>query len=267
VRRLPLTRPNSLVHVVAERLRMAIVNAELGLGEALSEEALASAFGVSRTPVREALNLLQLQGLIEIAPQRGSFVFRPSTEDIERLCEFRIVLEVSAAPFAAAREHASALAALEQQLALLELAFDDNDGLGYVRSDNGLHQVFFDYCGSKYFQNAYGLISSKIAAIRTNLSSGEHADQELSLGEHRQIVAYFRKNDMAPLAALLRVHIGRTQRNFLDALARGLGAPYSGSQEAYAFAPSTTDRAGASESVRKVEVVGTVSGKDRRRNR
>jgi DNA-binding GntR family transcriptional regulator len=235
VRRLSLTRPNTLVYAVTERLRVAIVNAELGLGETLSEEGLASAFGVSRTPVREALSLLQLQGLIEIAPQRGSFVFRPTADDIERLCEFRIMLEISVTPLVARRSHARALAALEAQLALLERAFESNDGLAYVTSDNNLHQVFFDHCGNNYFQNAYGLISSKTAALRTNLSIDQPHDQEVSLSEHRQIVELFRARDMAQLANLLKTHIGRTQENFVSALEKGLFAARPAARQEYPF--------------------------------
>jgi DNA-binding GntR family transcriptional regulator len=242
VRRLSLTRPNTLVHAVTERLRMAIVNAELDLGESLSEEGLASAFGVSRTPVREALSVLQLQGLIEIAPQRGSFVFRPTTEDIERLCEFRIMLEISVTPLAARRAHARSLAALGQQLALIERAFETNDGLAYVTSDNNLHQVFFDHCGNGYFQNAYALISSKTAALRTNLSINQHHDQELSLGEHRQIVEYFRAQDMPRLASLLRTHIGRTQENFVSALGKGLLAARPSPRQEYPFTLPVSDQ-------------------------
>lgn len=239
MRRLPLTRPNTLVHAVTERLRTAIVDAELHLGEAVSEEGLAEAFSVSRTPVREALNLLQMQGLIEIKPQRGSFVFRPTTEDIERLCEFRAMLEVSVAPLAALRAHAAALASLEQRLILIERAFDANDGLAYVTSDNNLHQVFFEHCGNNYFQNAYAMISSKTAALRTNLSGNQHADQELSLGEHRQIVEYFRRNAMAPLATLLRSHIGRMRQNFVSALETGLFAPRPSPRQGYSFSLPT----------------------------
>ena len=235
MRRLALTRPNTLVYAVTERLRMAIVNAELALGEAVSEEGLARAFSVSRTPVREALNLLQLQGLIEIAPQRGSYVFRPSTEDIERLCEFRITLETAAAPLASQRAHASAHAVLEKQLALIERAFESNDGLAYVKSDNSLHQVFFDWCGNNYFQNAYALISSKMAALRTNLSINRPDDQAVSLGEHRRIVALFGARDMTALAALLGKHIGRTQQNFLGALEKGRFVQATHPREDYSF--------------------------------
>src|SRR5258705_4188311 len=87
---------NTLAAQVTDRIRRAILDAEFGLGEPLSEDSLATALGVSRTPVREALNALQAQGLISIEPQRGSYVFSPSEQDVEELCAFRRLLEAEA---------------------------------------------------------------------------------------------------------------------------------------------------------------------------
>jgi DNA-binding GntR family transcriptional regulator len=78
-----LSRPPSLASLAEGRLREAIENAEFQLGESLSEDKLATFLGVSRTPVREALNSLSLQGLVEIFPQRGSYVFSPSGEEVQ----------------------------------------------------------------------------------------------------------------------------------------------------------------------------------------
>ena len=78
----------SLTTQVTEVIRDAIIDGRFPLGEALSELKLAAAFKVSRTPVREALTALQSQGLIEIRPQSGSFVFMPSDEDVGELAEF-----------------------------------------------------------------------------------------------------------------------------------------------------------------------------------
>lgn len=204
-------------------------------GEALSEEGLAAAFSVSRTPVREALSHLQLEGLIDIAPQRGSFVFTPTGEDIERLCDFRVLLETPAIALAVGGEHGRVLTGLEQHLAEMEEAFKQNAGLVYVTSDHAFHQMFYDHYGNRYLQNAYALISSKMAALRTHLSMNHHIDQEVSLGEHRKIVTLFRARDMRPLPALLRGHIGRTLENFIDGLEKGSFAPRQNLREAYPF--------------------------------
>lgn len=98
-----LERPRSLTATVADRLRQAIIDAELPLGGELSEVGLAAKLGVSRTPVREALALLQLQGMVTILPQKESHVFLPTEEDVVELCEYRIVLESRATAFAVAR--------------------------------------------------------------------------------------------------------------------------------------------------------------------
>jgi len=235
MQRLALTRPQTLVHAVRERLHQAIINAELKLGEALSEDGLATAFGVSRTPVREALSQLQLQGLIEIAPQRGSYVFRPTVLDIERLCEFRIALETAVAPLAAARACSTTLAALDQRMAHIEASFRSKDGLGYLTSDNSLHQAFFEHCGNPYFQTAYALISSKTAALRNNLVADRFADQEVALGEHRLIVQYFRAGDLRALAPLLATHIGRTRKTLVEAFERLQRAPHPSPRLSYPF--------------------------------
>ena len=235
MRRLALTRPKTLVHAVADRLHLAIINAELKLGEALSEDGLATAFGVSRTPVREALSLLQLQGLIEIAPQRGSYVFKPTVADIERQCEYRIVLETSVAPLAAERAHAETLAVMEQRMARNEESFRTKDGLGYLSSDNSLHHALFEHCGNAYFQNAYALISSKTAALRTNLAVDDYSDLEMSLGEHRLMVQYFRASDMRALVSLLTTHINRSGKNFIEAFKKGIHAPQPSPRQTYPF--------------------------------
>jgi DNA-binding GntR family transcriptional regulator len=235
MRRLALTRPKTLVDAVAERLHLAIVTAELKLGEGLSEDGLATAFGVSRTPVREALSLLQLQGLIEIAPQRGSYVFMPTVEDIERLCEYRTVLETSVAPLAAKRAHAETLAVMEQRLSRIEESFRTKDGLGYLASDDTLHHAFFEHCGNAYFGNAYALISSKNAALRTNLAVDDYNDLEISLGEHRLMVQYFRANDMRAMVSLLTTHIDRSGKNYIEAFKNGVHAARPSPRQAYPF--------------------------------
>src|SRR3546814_10151521 len=66
-------------------------NGELMLGEALSENVLAAQLGISKTPVREALLQLKLEGLVDIQPQRGSFVFTMAPEEAAELCQYRVI--------------------------------------------------------------------------------------------------------------------------------------------------------------------------------
>jgi DNA-binding GntR family transcriptional regulator len=80
----PITRPSSLKESVIERLRESIVTGELELGQPLSERALAERLNVSKTPVREALAQLRVEGLVLVYPQRGAYVFTPMVRTLPK---------------------------------------------------------------------------------------------------------------------------------------------------------------------------------------
>src|SRR3546814_13734933 len=84
-----LQRPKSLTTLAVDEIRGRIVRGELGLGAPLSENALALELGVSKTPIREALLQLKMEGLVSIQPPRGSFVFDMTVEEIRPLGELR----------------------------------------------------------------------------------------------------------------------------------------------------------------------------------
>lgn len=97
----PLTKSASTA--ATELIRAAIVDGRLGPGERLKEEELARELGISRTPVREALLVLQTEGLIESAPNRGATVRSYDADDLDDLYQLRAVLEGFAARLAATR--------------------------------------------------------------------------------------------------------------------------------------------------------------------
>ena len=84
-------------------MRESIVSGDLELGSALSERALAEKLGVSKTPVREALAQLRVEGLVRIYPQRGAYVFTLSAREVIEICEFRQTLEAAALRLAVER--------------------------------------------------------------------------------------------------------------------------------------------------------------------
>ena len=109
--------PKSLTEIVAQRVRQAIIDGEFALGQMISEETLAESFGVSRTPVRDALTLLQTTGLVEIRSKRGSYVFQPDEADVQAICDFRAMLELHGATLSRAANREATLAALREALA------------------------------------------------------------------------------------------------------------------------------------------------------
>jgi DNA-binding GntR family transcriptional regulator len=188
---LPIERPPSLTATVAERLRQAIIDAELPLGSELSEVGLAARLGVSRTPVREALATLQLQGMVHIVPQKGSYVFFPTEEDLVELCEYRIVLETRAAGFALARRRDETVAMLEAAIEAMAAARAAGDALAYARADTRFHEAFIGNCRNRYLQDGYALVAGRIATLRTHLSVPLAGVQEQSFFQHQEMVRAF----------------------------------------------------------------------------
>src|SRR6266581_4731171 len=115
----PQTDDGPLVDDIAARIRARIMNGELAIGKPLRQAALATEFGVSRTPVREALRQLQNGGLIEMQPNRGAVVRVPAPWEVRQAYEVRAELEGLAARRAASRITERGLAALREHNAVL----------------------------------------------------------------------------------------------------------------------------------------------------
>ena len=98
---MPLLERATTTEVAAGILREMILSAELRGGEPLRQDALAKQLGISRTPLREALNRLATEGLVRMDPHRGAIVARPSAEELREIYEVRLILEIEAARQAA----------------------------------------------------------------------------------------------------------------------------------------------------------------------
>ena len=213
-----IKRPKTLTDMVTNRLRQAIVDGELAFGTMVSEDALAAAFDVSRTPVREALSQLQLQGLIVIAPQRGSFVFTPDEDDIAEVCEYRKMLESRAATLSMERDAEGTVAALERTVQAMDDAFREDAPKQFGRADTEFHAVLFRQCGNRYLRDAYNLASGKFAALSTNLTRPFLDERQVSYGEHKAMIEHLKRRDIAAFEAALFSHIGRTGKLYLKTL-------------------------------------------------
>ena len=206
--------PENLTTRVTEALRQSIVDAEFKLGEALSETSLAARLGVSRTPVREALNTLQRQGLIVIRPQSGSFVFMPSEEDVAELCEFRRLIETAALRFAYVRRRVQALAQMREAIAIMEAAHGADDALAYARADSGFHDAIVENSANRYLIESYTLASGRVSALRSRNLSVSTPLRRRSNAAHRAIVAAFEKGDLPQAEQLIDEHVAQMAIGF-----------------------------------------------------
>jgi DNA-binding GntR family transcriptional regulator len=213
-----LDTPKSLSQRVMQRLRQAIIDGEFELGAVISEEMIAQSFGVSRTPVREAMGLLQSQGLVVIRPQVGSFVFTPSAADIAALCTFRIIIEPKAAELAYRQDRAGAVAAMGSAIAAMQQALAAKDNVAYGRADTALHDAFFAHCGNHYLVESYQLVSGRVAALRTSLTSPVDVQTPASFEEHRTLLRLFERGELAAFETLLTSHILNSGLTYARAL-------------------------------------------------
>ncbi len=218
----PIARPVSLTEMTTDRLRLAIVNGEFAFGEALSEGRLAQLLGVSKTPVREALANLRQEGMIDVQPQRGSFVFTPDEDALRSLIDYRTVIELGALDLAlsvAPGPLAASLMAIAREMDHHAAA---DERVQYLERDGAFHEAIFDHCGNDYLQNAHARMAGQLGALRMKFG-GEPEQMAKSLAEHKAIaksvaeVAEGRTPNPTP-RALLEDHIARKQGSYWNDL-------------------------------------------------
>lgn len=212
-----LTRPQSLKDLAIGELRRRIVEGQVALGDALSENALAVDLGISKTPVREALLQLKTDGLVDIQPQRGTFVFSLTAEEVSAICELRMILELAAIEAAMTRRPGETLERLRAVVEEMGVAHAAGDIASYRRLDGAFHDVVVHAAGNPFLASAYALISFRIQALRCRLT---HLAQlnDRSLDDHRALVRLIAAGRVDEVKALLRTHIDNTKHDYLMVL-------------------------------------------------
>jgi len=218
-----LDRPRSLTDLAIERIRAAIVEGDLAFGEQLSEAALALKLGISKTPVREALLRLKMDGLVDIQPQRGTFVFTLQPDEVSALTVYRQMIETEALALAMRRDRAGLVRALRENLARMPSARGNN--LRAVHAlDTEFHEIIVKACGNRHVVEAYALVGHRIEALRYRLPV-DNEDVTHCQDNHRKIVARIAQGDLRGAQTMLREHIFSTEESYLAASkVRGSGA-------------------------------------------
>lgn len=206
-------RPKSLTELVADALREQIVNGELELGSQLSEARIAKDLGVSRTPVREAINRLEMDGLLRVEHQRGSFVFNLGPAELAELCDARVCLETTALADAIRRNPEKLHERLSDCVRRMTSARQSDDTAGYLALDTEFHQHLFNCADNRFLNDAYQAIAHKMAAIRNRL--GRHpAHMEKSYREHIDLADAVRNRDTLRALSILKDHIDRKEGSY-----------------------------------------------------
>lgn len=213
-----IDRPPSLTSIVTGQIRDLIVTGRLALGEALSEGMLSEQLGVSRAPVRAAFALLQSERLLEVRPQRGTFVFQYDNIDLREICELREVLEIGALRIAMAGRRHALIAALREQVSAAEAAHPGN-AADYQPFDAAYHETLVRAADNSELVQAYTKISGRIRAIRFRLSQ-TMAQVTASQSHHQRIVIHLEAGEDDAARVLLSHHMYNSYRLFVRAVAQ-----------------------------------------------
>ncbi len=214
-----------LRELVLEAIRTAIMNGSLQPRERLMEIQLAEELGVSRTPVREALRKLELEGFIVMVPRKGAYVSDLTIKDIADVFEIRAALEGLAGALAAERITEEELDEMERLLVEKGEAIHQNDIDKLVEADTRFHEALYKASRNERLTTIISNLREQIQRFRlTSLSvPGRRTD---SLEEHRNILEAIQARDIQVARQLAQEHIENAENVLIESLKKG-GLPDS----------------------------------------
>ena len=191
---------------VAERLRALIRSGDLAPKARVNELDLSARFGISRTPLREAIKILATEGLLELLPNRGARVASISDDEIEEMVEVVAGLEAMAAEIACLRITDAEIAAIEQKHGAMLSAYRFGDRRLYFTLNREIHEAIIRACRNQTLQGIYANLSGRIQRARYEADkTPEQWDR--AIDEHGRMLALLKARDGEGLASLMRKHV------------------------------------------------------------
>jgi DNA-binding GntR family transcriptional regulator len=210
--------PRLLSEITYERIKEAIRNAELEPGQPLSETKLSKMLGISRTPVREAIQQLAQEGLVQIIPGRAITVASLSVQEVMNVVHIRAILEPEVARLAAASISPDDLKNLLVVIQEMEEAIDNENRAAWAKADNRFHEILSGACPNK-------LLGEMVIQVRNRisyLSTDNQTNQSRMLActqEHRRVAEAIAAGDPQTAEEATRDHIEQLRNSFFRRLA------------------------------------------------
>ncbi len=214
-----LTGPSTMAERIYERLREMILRAEIAPGEKLLPTQLAQMFGVSPTPIREALRLLEQANLVEITPHRGAIVRSSlSAKQVDELYTVRLGLEqlairiISSAPPQDGWDH------LQQAVEKYRRGVAKDDFEQALLWDMRFHSLIVQAASNRILEEMFGRLENQIQILR-RLDRGLTRRQQ-SLQDHEIIMQALKRGNYAAAQAALEKHILIGREHVLEVLSK-----------------------------------------------
>lgn len=205
----------SRVQLVRDQLEDDIVNGRMRPGEQVQIEPLMARFGVSRTPVREALQQLEISGLVEVLPKRGTFVAQVGMPELIQMFEVMAELESLCARLATRRVSREALDDIEAALKDCEVQCLAGDTNTYYYANEQFHRLIYQACGNGFLVQQTLLLKNRLKPYR-RLQLQLRNRMAQSLQEHRDIVRALQQGDGEAAARAARDHVLIQGQRFTD---------------------------------------------------
>ena len=210
--KMTIAPPVSIREKVYSVIRDEILDGRIAPGERLVEARLAGEIKTSRTPIREALHMLEREGLLEAIPRVGYRVKRIRWEEIEEICEIRAVNEILAARWAMKRITAKELGVLENNLRQADKDIRGGHLKGFVERDGEFHDILARASGSERLLELCQMLRRHMLRYRLEslyLPDTAHG----ALRGHHRIVECIKRKDQKGVAKAIRDHLEFANRS------------------------------------------------------
>ncbi|WP_270474236.1 GntR family transcriptional regulator [Clostridium cochlearium] len=206
--------PRPAREIILEELRSAIFDKKLKEGDRLVENNIAKSMGVSRTPVREALRQLEIEGLAINIARKGTLVKGISKEDIMEIYDIREVLEGLAVRGACLNISRKEIFRLKEIIKIMRKSINENDTDKYIKSHNEYNRIILDASKNKRLVSNLEYIYEYLKSMRKVTLSNE-VRREKALLEHNSIVEAIEKGDEVLAEKLARDHVINAKNAFM----------------------------------------------------
>lgn len=213
----------SLHDEIVVRLRDLIMDGELKAGDKINEAELCLRFGVSRTPLREALKALAAEGLVVLSPNRGAAVAQITEADIDELFPILGALEALAGELACAKITDAEIAALRRDHDRMVKHYSRGEWAGYIKLNRVIHEAIFAVASNRSLTTLYHQVMVRTHSVRFVARKSAMRWRE-AVDDHEKIIAAIEKRDGRALARVLTVHLQHKADMVREAMA-ALGGP------------------------------------------
>lgn len=215
----PIVR-RTLHDEVADNLRALVLSGELVPGQKVPEAQLCERFGVSRTPLREAMKVLASEGFLQLLPNRGAIVARLTRQEIDELFPIMGALEALAGELACANIKLKDLTNIRRLHDAMVARHEVDDWPGYAKFNRQIHELLFEIAGNASLTALYQQLMMRIRSVRFTAKSSPEG-WRAAIKDHEDMIDALEKRDPVALGRTLKAHL-RHKADVVEEALRGL---------------------------------------------